>query len=84
MSEDREAKLLEELTRRDEEIAALKAENRFLKEKINALVRRVFGSSSEQLGAGQLELEGLLAEGKADAPALVESETAGGGWVPLM
>jgi len=79
MSAEREAQLLEELTRRDEKIAALEAENRFLREKIDALVRRVFGSSSEQMNAAQLELEGLLAEGKADAPALVENEMAGAG-----
>lgn len=77
MSDDRETYLLNEIARRDEELAALKAENRFLREKIDALVRRVFGSSSEQMSAAQLELESLLAEGKADAPALAESGTAG-------
>lgn len=79
MSDSPEAHLREELARRDDKIAALEAENRFLREKIDALVRRVFGSSSEQMNAAQLELEGLLAEGKADAPVLVESETAGAG-----
>jgi transposase len=77
MSEDRETQLLEEIARRDEENAALKAEIRFLNEKINLLVKRIFGSSSEQMSAAQMELEGLL--GKANAPALVESETAGAG-----
>lgn len=79
MSEDREAQLLEEIARRDEEIAALKTEIRFLNEKVSALVKRVFGQSSEQMNSAQLELEGLLAEGKADAPALAESGTAGAG-----
>jgi len=86
MSDDREAQLLEEIAKRDEllaaqadEIAALKAEARFLREKIDLLVKRVFGSSSEQMNSAQLELEGLLAEGKADAPVLAESGTAGAG-----
>jgi transposase len=77
MSDDREAQLLEEIAKRDDEIAALRAENRFLSEKIDALVKRVFGSSSEQMNSAQLELEGLL--GKADAPALAESGTVGAG-----
>lgn len=75
MSDDRETYLLNEIAKRDDENAALKAEIRFLNEKIDALVRRVFGSSSEQMSAAQMELEGLL--GKADAPALAESERAG-------
>ena len=77
MSDDREAQLLEEIAKRDDEIAALRAENRFLSEKIDLLVKRVFGSSSEQMNSAQMELEGLL--GKADAPALAESGTAGAG-----
>jgi len=77
MSEDREAQLLEIIARQKDEIAALENETRFLKEKIDALVRRVFGSSSEALNTAQLELEGLL--GKADAPAPEENGTAGAG-----
>ena len=77
MSDDREAQLLEESAKRDDEIAALRAEIRFLNEKIDALVKRVFGSSSEQMNSAQMELEGLL--GKADAPALAESGTVGAG-----
>ena len=57
MSEDREAQLLEK-------IALLEAENRLLREKVEMLVRRVFGSSSEKLDAGQLE----LLPGKDPAP----------------
>lgn len=78
MSDDRETQLLAEIAKRDDQIAALKAENRFLSEKIDALVRRVFGSSSEQMNSAQLELEGLL-QGKADAPVLVTNETTGAG-----
>jgi len=55
MTDDREAQLLEEIAKRDEllarqgdKIAALEAETRFLREKIDALVRRVFGSRREK------------------------------------
>jgi len=64
-----------ELVRRDDQIAALESENRFLREKIDALVRRVFGSSSERLDDAQMELEGLL--GKTQAPAPAEIGAAG-------
>jgi transposase len=49
-------------------IARLETENKLLREKIDLLVRRVFGSSSEKLDAAQLEM--LLGEpgGKAPAP----------------
>lgn len=76
MSEERETQLLEEIARRDEKIAALETENRFLREKVDALVKRVFGSSSEQMNVAQMELEGL-SPGKADAPAPEEIGTAG-------
>ena len=85
MSDDREAQFLEEIAKRDEllaaqadEIVALKAEARFLREKIDLLVKRVFGSSSEQMNSAQMELEGLL--GKADAPVPAESGMAGAGY----
>ena len=48
----------------------LRQENKLLKEKLDLLIRRLFGSKSEQLDAAQLEL--LLKEadlGKADASA---------------
>ena len=59
MTADRESQLLAEIARRDDEIAALKAENRFLQEKIDALVRRIFGASSEKIDPDQMEFEGL-------------------------
>lgn len=72
MSEDREAQLLRMIAERDEALArfeekntALETEVRFLREKIDALVRRVFGASSEKLDASQLE----LLPGKDPAPA---------------
>jgi transposase len=46
-----------------EENAALRAENKLLREKIDLLIRRIFGKSSEQLDDGQLML--LLQGGDA-------------------
>lgn len=75
ISKKREAELLQklkekdlELARRDDRIAALECELRFLREKIDSLVRRVFGRSSEQADEAQMELEGLLGKGPAPAP----------------
>ena len=39
-----------------EEVAALRAENKLLREKIDLLIRRIFGRSSEQLDDNQLML----------------------------
>lgn len=48
--------LLQELRKRDEEIARLREENALLRQKIDLLVRRIFGSGSEAMSADQLEL----------------------------
>ena len=61
MSLSREAELLAELAVRDELRAALKKENELLRQKIDLLVKRLFGASSEKLDAAQLEL--LLSPG---------------------
>ena len=45
-----------ELTLLRELVATLQKENALLRQKIDALARRVFGSSSEKLAPGQLEL----------------------------
>jgi transposase len=55
-----------------ERIAALEQENKLLRQKIDLLVRRIFGAKSEKLDAAQLELlltgmEGDPAPGKAEA-----------------
>ena len=50
-------------------IAALELENRLLREKIDLLVRKVFGRSKEDLDGNQLELLGGNDLGKAQAPA---------------
>jgi transposase len=56
-----------ELTRQNE---VLRQENALLRQKIDALVRRVFGSSSEQLDPAQLQL--LLQGQEPGAPTVVE------------
>jgi hypothetical protein len=56
MSPAREAELLEIIRQKDEEIARLKAQNKLLEQKIDLLVRRIFGASSEKMDAAQLEL----------------------------
>jgi len=55
-----------------ERIAALEQENKLLRQKIDLLVRRIFGARSEKLNAAQLELlltgmEGDPGAGKAEA-----------------
>jgi type IV secretory pathway VirB4 component len=72
-----EVTLLEIIAQKDQRIRDLEAaqqqmsqEIKLLKEKIDILIRRLFGSESEKLDAAQLEL--LLKEdalGKADASA---------------
>jgi transposase IS166 family protein len=72
-----EVTLLEIIAQKDQQIRDLEAaqqqmgqEIKLLKEKIDLLIRRLFGSKSEKLDAAQLEL--LLKEdaaGKADASA---------------
>jgi transposase len=52
-------------------VAALKSENTLLRQKIDLLIRRVFGSSSEQIDPAQLELLLQLSA----APALVAEKT---------
>src|SRR5437763_708309 len=46
----------DELTRLRELVSNLQKENSLLRQKIDALCRRVFGSSSEKIDAAQLEL----------------------------
>jgi len=62
MSAEREQELLRELKERDEKIARLEQENALLKQKVDLLVKRIFGASSEKLDARQLE---LLLEGSS-------------------
>jgi transposase len=50
------AELSEQLRQSREENDALRLENRLLRQKLDALARRIFGKSSEKLNAAQLEL----------------------------
>lgn len=58
-----------------ERLAFLEKENALLREKIDALVRRLFGAKSEKLDPAQLLLllQGLEAPGKAPEPVAVEA-----------
>jgi transposase len=68
MSDPREQELLEIIRRKDEVIEQLRVENKLLREKIDLLVRKVFGSSSEALNPNQLELLSGAEVGKELAP----------------
>ena len=52
----REQTLSRQLESCQQELAAARRENELLRQKIDLLVRRVFGTSSERLDRGQLEL----------------------------
>jgi transposase len=60
----REAELTEQRDQAQQVIVSLRRENELLRQKIDWLVRRVFGSSSEKLDSAQLQLL-QLAEGVA-------------------
>ena len=62
----REAELSAALAASKLDIAQLRQENQLLKQKIDALVRRIFGAKSEQLNPVQLEL--LLTGNEAPPP----------------
>jgi transposase len=57
------------------ELAELRTENKLLREKIDALIRRLFGAQSEKVDPGQLllMLQGLDAPGKAPEPVAAEA-----------
>jgi transposase len=74
-----EEQYLEEIEQRDLRIAALENENKLLREKVDLLVKKVFGSSSEKLNSAQLTLLGLNEEnvpGKSDASSDKPQEAA--------
>src|SRR4051812_38972441 len=71
----REAELTQQLEQALQANAALQRENQLLREKVNLLLRRVFGTSSEKMDAAQLqlllagtELVELAVEQKSEAP----------------
>ncbi len=63
-------------TRLTEEVAALRAENKLLREKIDLLIRRIFGKNSEQLDDGRLM---LLLQGGDDGTKKAEASSASPG-----
>jgi transposase len=64
----RERELSRQLEQTQQELAAARQENALLRQKIDLLVRRVFGSSSERLEPGQLELLLQLPEPVSEEP----------------
>ncbi|WP_218281256.1 transposase, partial [Verrucomicrobium spinosum] len=48
--------MIAELRRKDEELTAVRLENKLLRLKLDALSRRMFGKSSEKLDAEQMQL----------------------------
>ena len=70
-----EAELRAELQRTGQQLAEARRENALLREKIDALARRLFGVKSEQLDPAQLLLllQGLDAPGKAPEPMAEEA-----------
>jgi len=66
MSEPEEGEL--SIRQMREELIRLRQENELLRQKLDALARRLFGKRSEQLDANQLLL--LLQEAEAPGPAV--------------
>jgi hypothetical protein len=63
----REAELTQQLAESQQALAAALRENQLLRQKVDLLVRRVFGSSSEKLDWAQLQLLQL-----SEAPPVAE------------
>lgn len=64
----REAELTQQLAESQQALAAALRENQLLRQKVDLLVRRVFGCSSEKLDSAQLQLLQL-----SEAPAVAEA-----------
>jgi hypothetical protein len=70
----REAELIQQLVESQQSLAAALRENQLLRQKVDLLVRRVFGSSSEKLDVAQLRLLQLSeAPPAAEPPPVVPS-----------
>jgi transposase len=70
----REQALTSQLEQCRQELAASRRENELLRQKIDLLVRRVFGSSSEKLDGAQLPLLELPAPAPVEAPPEPEKQ----------
>ena len=71
----RAAELSEQLARSAAELTGLRTENKLLREKIDALIQRLYGAQSEKIDAAQLllMLQGLDEPGKAPEPVAAEA-----------
>jgi transposase len=69
----REAELVAKLARATAEIQEVRTENKLLREKIDALLRRIFGAQSEKIDPGQLL---LLLAGLGESPKTPEPVAA--------
>ena len=71
----REAELSEQLARATAENERQRIETKLLREKIDALIKRLYGAQSEKIDPGQLllMLQGLDAPGKAPEPVEAEA-----------
>ena len=83
-SSSREAELFRQLACSNERLAALEKENALLREKIDLLVRKLFGAKSEKLDPAQLLLllQGLDEPGKAPEPVAAEAARRSTGQSP--
>jgi len=75
VKDEREKHLLEMLKQRDQRIEELQQENALLRQKVELLIRKVFGASSEKLDPSQLDLFLLTTEtvpGKSQASSALE------------
>ena len=75
MEPDREKQLLDEIARKDGHIARQEQRIILLEQKLDALVKRIFGAKSESLDPGQLEL--LLDPDAAKKPVAAGSADPG-------
>ncbi len=73
----REAELTQQLVESQQALAAALRENQLLRQKVDLLVRRVFGSSSEKLDPNQLQLLQVSEPTQPSPPAPTASPTAG-------
>jgi len=69
MMTPREAELTRQLEAALADLAAVRRENQLLRQKIDQLIKRLFGSSSEEVSRQQLELELALGEVTVQQPA---------------
>jgi len=84
MSSPREAELGRQLQAREEELRQANVQIALLKQRIDILVRRIFGSKSEKVDSKQLELLLQLQQqvqelGKAEASLAAEAIPCSGG-----